>query len=169
MRIKVLLTQDTSTEPQARVSLIPSWLLAGRVVLFSGRGGTGKSCLTLQVAAATALGKRHRLPSPDGVIELETGTAVRASWEGEPDEALPVAVQRANWWRVAMSNIRQNLRSSLTRRHSSQPSLAIPAVPSCLARKVRDPKALSSLHAKSRGDDRSSKFGIDWFLLAEDV
>ena len=151
--------------------MIPSWLLAGRVVLFSGTGGTGKSCLTLQVAAAIELGKRHRLPSPDGVIELEpgTGTAVRTSWEGEPDKALPVAVQRADWWRVAMSNIRQNLRSSLTRRHSSQSSLAIPAVPGCLARKVKDPKALSSLQAKSRGDDRSSKFGIDWFLLAEGV
>ncbi len=163
MRIKVLLTRDTTTEPQARESLIPSWLLAGRVVLFSGTGGTGKSCLTLQVAAAIALGKRHRLPSPDGVIELEpgTGTAVRASWEGEPDEALPVAVQRADWWRVAMSNIRQNLRSSLTRRHSSQSFLAIPAVPGCLARKVRDPKALSSLQAKGRVDDWSSKFGID--------
>ena len=47
-------------EPSPRRWLVQNWLPAGRVALFTGPGGVGKSRLVLQLAAAIASGRRRR-------------------------------------------------------------------------------------------------------------
>ena len=65
--------------------LIQDWLPRGRIGMFSGKGGKGKTLLLLQMATAMAAGGGTWLGR--GVIqampEAEAGTVVFASWEDE--------------------------------------------------------------------------------------
>ena len=91
---------DGATLDPPREWLIPDYLPAGRVALFTGAGGAGKSRLALQLAAALAAGAPdHWLPDADALKagELEdarltsdpsrAAPVVFASYEDEPDEA----------------------------------------------------------------------------------
>ena len=52
-------------EPPVREWLIPGLLPKGRLILFTGRGGLGKSRMALQLAAAVASGTPNWMPSAD--------------------------------------------------------------------------------------------------------
>ena len=88
-------------DPQPRRWLVDSWLPAGRVSLFTGEGGLGKSRLVLQLGAGIASGGAQNhwsfapyawMEGPPGVLSLgdgvpEEGAAVvYATWEDEPEE-----------------------------------------------------------------------------------
>ena len=77
-----------SEKPPPREWIIPGWLPTGRLVLFVGEGGRGKSRLAAQLGAAIATGKRAWLPSdPDPKSVLpDPPKIVRARQEGESDE-----------------------------------------------------------------------------------
>lgn len=95
---------DWTGTPAPRAWLAPAWLPTGRAALFTGPGGSGKSLLALQLAAAVAGGNRNpfrsdprtgadqapRLPG------IEPGPALFATWEDEPSEVL----RRLAWARV---------------------------------------------------------------------
>ena len=81
--------QAWQTTPPEREWLIPAWLPRGRVGLLAGTGGTGKSRLALQLAAAIAAGASDWLPGSHGDHKLSVHApshAVIASWEDEADE-----------------------------------------------------------------------------------
>ena len=83
--------------------LSPYWLPTGRVTMLSGRGGSGKSVLALQLAAAVASGS-GRSDSGSGGVPIMAGTSSRkgtapkvlcdaspvvfATWEDEHSETL---------------------------------------------------------------------------------
>ena len=83
-----------------RYWLIQDWLAEGRVTLFTGEGGAGKSWLVLQMAAALASGQADFMPSSSGMLNAPSrgsivarpGLArmpkqvVFASYEDEEDE-----------------------------------------------------------------------------------
>ena len=83
-------------EPSPRRWLVQNWLPAGRVALFTGPGGVGKSRLVLQLAAAIASGGGDGdtwIETPDvDILRLDNGVSsdgdcvVYASWEDEPQE-----------------------------------------------------------------------------------
>ena len=83
-------------EPSPRRWLVQNWLPAGRVALFTGPGGVGKSRLVLQLAAAIASGGGDGdtwIETPDvDILRLGNGVSsdgdcvVYASWEDEPEE-----------------------------------------------------------------------------------
>ena len=75
---------DWTAEPGPRQWLVDDWLPAGRVALLSGQGGAGKSRLALQLALALVEGRKDWLP--DGPDLVDSGPAVVATWEDEPDE-----------------------------------------------------------------------------------
>ena len=77
--------------PLPRAWLLPRWLPEGRVCLFSGKQGWGKSHIALLLAAAVAGGEPQWMRqetsderAPD--VKGGQGVAVWASWEDEPDE-----------------------------------------------------------------------------------
>ena len=81
--------------PPSRSWIVRDWLPAGRVTMLTGAGGTGKSRLALQLAAAVATGGgegREWLADKTGSLRLgeDAPTAgapvVYASWEDEPAE-----------------------------------------------------------------------------------
>ena len=82
-------------EPSPRRWLVQNWLPAGRVALFTGPGGVGKSRLVLQLAAAIASGGGDGdtwIETPDvDILRLGNGVSsdgdcvVYASWEDEPE------------------------------------------------------------------------------------
>ena len=91
---------EAGTVPAAREWLIDGYLPAGRVALFTGAGGAGKSRLALQLAAALAAGApAHWLPDAGalkagGLADVpltshpsRAAPVVFASYEDEPDEA----------------------------------------------------------------------------------
>ena len=79
---------DDGTPPVPREWLIEDYLPAGRVALFSGAGGAGKSRLALQLAAALAAGvPEHWLPDADA---LKAGELRRDRLTPDPDKAAPV-------------------------------------------------------------------------------
>ena len=75
---------DWTAEPGPRQWLVEGWLPAGRVALLSGQGGAGKSRLALQLALALVERRKNWLP--DGPDLVDSGPAVIATWEDEPDE-----------------------------------------------------------------------------------
>ena len=82
--------------PPARQWILGGWLPAGRVTLFAGAGGAGKSLLALGLALALTAGKDEWLgnqgkDSPR--VRGGAGAVVWASWEDEPDEVW----RRAQW------------------------------------------------------------------------
>ena len=81
--------------PPARQWLVDGWLPAGRVTLFPGAGGIGKSRLVLQLAAGIASGGGEGdawIDAPAGVLGLGNGIpengapVIYASYEDEFDE-----------------------------------------------------------------------------------
>jgi len=70
--------------------LIPAWLPAGRIGMFSGKGGKGKTWMMLQMAKAMASGGGEWLGRPDpakqGPMAIKSGVVVFSSWEDEPAE-----------------------------------------------------------------------------------
>ena len=82
--------------PPARQWILDGWLPAGRVTLFTGKGGAGKSLLTLGLALALAAGEDEWLGNQgEGSPRVRggAGAVVWASWEDEPDEVW----RRAQW------------------------------------------------------------------------
>ena len=82
--------------PPARQWILDGWLPAGRVTLFTGDGGAGKSLLTLGLALALSAGEDEWLgnqgkDSPR--VRGEAASIVWGSWEDEPDEIW----RRAQW------------------------------------------------------------------------
>ena len=75
---------DWTAEPGPRQWLVDGWLPAGRVALLSGSGGAGKSRLALQLALALVEERRDWLPGGPDLVD--SGPAVIATWEDEPDE-----------------------------------------------------------------------------------
>ena len=81
--------KDGVLEP-ARKWLIKDYLPAGRVALFSGAGGAGKSRLALQLGAAIAAGAPdYWLPDADALKAGELGDAPLTS---HPNRAAPVVI-----------------------------------------------------------------------------
>lgn len=89
-----LVTWTDQTKPGPRKWLVQDWLPAGRVMMFTGPGGVGKSRLTLQLAAGIASGGKEDswIDAPRGALALasavdaEGSAVVYASWEDEPEE-----------------------------------------------------------------------------------
>ena len=91
-----LSTWTGQPEPEPRKWLVNGWLPAGRVALFTGPGGVGKSRLVLQLAAGITSGGADQedawIDAPRDVLSLSAGVetegspVVYASWEDEPDE-----------------------------------------------------------------------------------
>ena len=82
--------------PPARQWILDGWLPAGRVTLFTGKGGAGKSLLTLGLALALAAGEEKWLGNQgkgSPRVRGGAGAVVWASWEDEPDEVW----RRAQW------------------------------------------------------------------------
>ena len=88
--------------------LIPDWLPAGRVALFSGQGGEGKSRLALALAEGMAAGRAEWLEGePSRMRELTMqANVVYTTWEESPrrsgrapPRALPRAQPLASGWR----------------------------------------------------------------------
>ena len=83
-----------NTPPEPRQWLIDEKLPAGRVTLFTGEGGAGKSRLMLQLAVGVASGgdDRQWIASPSPIMRLgnavprDGANVVFASWEDEPEE-----------------------------------------------------------------------------------
>ena len=87
----VTTTWDLETVPPPREWLVPHWLPAGRLAMLSGKGGTGKSTLALQLAAGIAAGAGQWLPAPGetaaiSITGVTPGVAVYASYEDEAAE-----------------------------------------------------------------------------------
>ena len=77
--------------PAARAWMLNRWLPEGRVSMFSGKQGWGKSHIALLLAAAVAGGAERWMRqetederAPD--VQGGRGVAVWGSWEDEPDE-----------------------------------------------------------------------------------
>ena len=78
---------DWTPTPPAREWLIPGWLPAARVAMFTGEGSAGKSRLAVQVVARIASGNGVWLPGARERLTLtEPAAVVFASWEDEPDQ-----------------------------------------------------------------------------------
>ena len=81
-------------EIQPRDWLIPNWLPANEITIFAGRGGVGKSRMTLQIAQKVASGwpgyqweQAHTRPALKPVDYLQHGQkVVVASWEDDINE-----------------------------------------------------------------------------------
>lgn len=82
------------TNPPAREWLVPGWLPRGRVALFSGKGGGGKSRLALQLAAALAANASMWI-KPWRTTSRATAPGVPLRADDEPGE--PVNVVLATW------------------------------------------------------------------------
>ena len=75
--------------PAARRWLIPDWLPAGRVTLFAGTGGGGKSKLALQLAFGMASYGESWFPGgPALSAEARGGAVCVATYEDEDDEIM---------------------------------------------------------------------------------
>lgn len=91
LQVGVELVDDwEAIEMTARDWLIPNWLPAGRIGMFSGKGGKGKTWLLLRMAAAMATGESEWLGRPDpqkqGPLAIAAGAVVFTSWEDEGTE-----------------------------------------------------------------------------------
>lgn len=110
--LEVVTTWDTSKPPPAREWLSPGWIPAGRLTLFTGEGGAGKSRFALQLAAAVASG--HRTPFPSlsmnakreaPTVDPKPGRVLYMGWEDEPTEIL----RRLYWARVEGAELANRL------------------------------------------------------------
>ena len=84
------------TKPEEREWLVPGWLPCGRIGMVTGKGESGKSRLTLQLAAVLASGGAVWIPG-SAPVAVAVGTnrdgeawgrlpVVVATWEDESDE-----------------------------------------------------------------------------------
>ena len=81
---------EWSSPPPARRWLVDGWLPDGRIALFTGRGGSGKSQLVLQLATSLSSdisdGGRREWFQDGPEVQGEQGTTVFATWEDDDDE-----------------------------------------------------------------------------------
>ena len=95
--------------------LIPSWLPANTVTMFTGEGGAGKSWLTLQAVCQIVLGYNSAYLDPDFKREadrLPFRNVIFATYEDEPAEIkrrLGVLANGMPWIFNALSIIKQHL------------------------------------------------------------
>lgn len=95
--------------------LIPSWLPANTVTMFTGEGGAGKSWLTLQAVCQIACGLRDAFLNPDfeKVADITARrNVVFATYEDEPAEIkrrLQALASRMTWIANSLTTIEQHL------------------------------------------------------------
>lgn len=98
--------------------LIPNWLPANTVTLFTGDGGMGKSWLTLQAACQIACGYKNAFLNPDFDLpsdaddSIEPKHIVFATYEDEPEEIrrrLYALAHGMEWITTSMKTIKQHL------------------------------------------------------------
>ena len=81
---------EWSVPPPARRWLVDGWLPDGRIALFTGRGGSGKSQLALQLATALSSditdGGRREWFQDGPEVQGGQGTTVFCTWEDDDDE-----------------------------------------------------------------------------------
>ena len=86
-----VLKPGNELEPPARDWILDAWLPAGRIAIFTGEGGSGKSFLALQLATAIASGSeswiatRTETEAAPSVL-AEAAPVVYAGWEDEYTE-----------------------------------------------------------------------------------
>ena len=108
---------ETDDPYSIREWLIPAWMPAGRLGLFSGAGGVGKSWLALQVAAVMAHGGGHFLGCQEKeghlphspVITAPGGPVTYLTWEDDYDEV----VHRLNVIRDGLVGVQTRRRMKL--------------------------------------------------------
>ena len=86
-----VLKPGNELEPPARDWILDAWLPAGRIVIFTGEGGSGKSFLALQLATAIAAGSDSWIASRTETeaapsVLAEAAPVVYAGWEDEYTE-----------------------------------------------------------------------------------
>ena len=83
------ITDWRAIDAPPREWLIRDWLPAGRIGMLSGKGGSGKSMLAVQLAAALASGEREWLgrAGVDSLLPLATDTPWPVVYAGYEDEA----------------------------------------------------------------------------------
>ena len=86
-----VLKPGNELEPPARAWILDAWLPAGRIAIFTGEGGSGKSFLALQLATAIASGSDSWIASrteAEAAPAVLAGAApvVYAGWEDEYTE-----------------------------------------------------------------------------------
>ena len=100
---------------ERREWLIPSWLPANTVTMFTGEGGAGKSWLTLQAVCQIVLGYNSAYLDPDFKREadrLPPRNVIFATYEDEPAEIkrrLQALASGMPWIYNAFSIIKQHL------------------------------------------------------------
>ena len=114
-RPKVEITAWDNIEASTREWLIPQWLPANTVTMFTGEGGAGKSWLTLQAVCQVALGFRDAYLNPDfeKVADITTRrNVIFATYEDEPAEIkrrLEALASGMSWIHNNLSIIKQHL------------------------------------------------------------
>ena len=106
--------KDDWEEPgQATGWLIKGWLPKGRVVLFAGEGGQGKSKLALMLAAGLAGQPEEAAWLPGGPGLVDHGPVVFATWEDSRDD---VRWRLCDWPRAQGGDFRKTLPALLGNR-----------------------------------------------------
>ena len=120
-RPKVEITAWDDIELEEREWLIPAWLPANTVTMFTGDGGAGKSWLTLQAVCQITCGFRDAFLNPDYKItppadyDDDAGTPQRvvfATYEDEPAEIkrrLQALAGGMEWIKDSLEMIKQYL------------------------------------------------------------
>ncbi|MCY4590778.1 MAG: AAA family ATPase [Alphaproteobacteria bacterium] len=93
--------------------LIENWLPAGRICLFAGEGGRGKSRLALMLAAGMASVARDRDWLPGGPELSRHGTVVFATWEETRDS---IRRRLCDWPPARTGDFRETLPALLENR-----------------------------------------------------
>lgn len=100
--------------------LLPNWLPASSVTMFTGQGGLGKSWMTLQIAAHVALGYHVSEGQTPAFLdpnfcnckEIKTRRVVLATYEDEPAEIkrrLSTLAEEMSWIKNQLDTIRRNV------------------------------------------------------------
>ena len=94
--------------------LIPQWLPANTVTMFTGDGGAGKSWLTLQAVCQIACGYQEAFlnPAHNGIADQDARNVVLATYEDEPEEIkrrLYALASGMSWIENALPAIKNHL------------------------------------------------------------
>ena len=105
-------------EVKDREWLIPNWLPANTVTMFTGDGGAGKSWLTLQAVCQIACGFNNAFLDPDFTMPSEADDSIEpkyvvfATYEDEPAEIkrrIQSLASGMNWIAKSLETIKQHL------------------------------------------------------------